>query len=143
MMDKETKRHYWVWCDMRARCENERHHAYKNYGGRGISVCDEWRNSFNAFMLDMGYRPTSSHTIDRVDNNNGYCKENCRWSDRHTQAINRRTFRNSPIGIKGITPRGNGYRVRIRRNKIIIFDKQFIDLSKAVNARDEALKHYG
>jgi hypothetical protein len=70
---------YLLWASMKARCSNENDPRFKNYGGRGITVCDEWRNSFSAFYRDMGDPPTDKHEIDRLDNDDNYCKENCAW----------------------------------------------------------------
>lgn len=88
---------------MLARCYNKNHQAYKNYGGRGITVCDEWRrpNGFAAFCKDMGDPPSESHTLDRIDNSSGYCKENCRWATGKQQHRNRRN--NRMITAKGVT----------------------------------------
>ena len=73
------------------RCYDENHKSYKNYGGRGISVCERWRESFDAFCCDMGDRPSQSHSIDRIDNDGDYCKSNCKWSTPKGQANNRRS----------------------------------------------------
>ena len=82
---------YRIWCDMRRRCGNPKDNAYSDYGGRGIIVCPEWNASFDAFRnwaLSNGY---AEHlTIDRIDNSNGYCPENCRWVDMQTQSRNKR-----------------------------------------------------
>lgn len=80
---------YNSWRAMRARCLFKSHEAYKNYGGRGITVCKRWVDSFDNFLEDMGPRPEGK-TLDRVDVNKGYYKENCRWSDPTDQANNKR-----------------------------------------------------
>ena len=88
-MDKETKRIYWVWADMLSRCRNPAHKAYKNYGGRGTSVCSRWA-IFQNFNADMGPRP-KGFTLDREDNSKGYEPENCHWVTRKKQNSNRRS----------------------------------------------------
>jgi hypothetical protein len=82
------QRLYWVWADMKGRCSNENHKAYKNYGGRGIKVCDRWMK-FENFASDMGDRPEGG-MLDRVDNNGDYEASNCKWSTRKEQNSNRR-----------------------------------------------------
>ena len=83
---------YLVWSDMKSRCHNQNHHAYKNYGGRGIEVCERWRISFVAFLADMGKRPSEDHSIDRFPNNDGnYEPGNCRWGTNEQQLRNQRT----------------------------------------------------
>jgi len=78
---------YIVWQNMIARCTNPNNEAYYRYGGRGITVCDEWRN-FENFLADMGY-PSQGMTLDRIDSNKNYTLDNCKWSSRLEQANNR------------------------------------------------------
>lgn len=81
---------YHTWSRMRQRCSNPKRPDYKYYGGRGIKVCREWEKSFQNFFKDMGYRPTIDHQLDRIDNNKGYSKNNCRWVKKIPQMQNTR-----------------------------------------------------
>ena len=79
-----------TWMCMRERCRKKVGKIAKTYYHRGITVCKEWNESFESFLKDMGERPSPEHTIDRVDNYKGYCKDNCRWATAKEQSRNRR-----------------------------------------------------
>ena len=80
------------WAAMRQRCHYPNDINYKNYGARGIHVCERWMNSFENFYSDMGDRPQGM-SLDRIDNDGDYCPENCQWSTKPEQGINQRTNR--------------------------------------------------
>lgn len=92
---------YNIWSDMIQRTSNAKHPSYRLYGGRGIAVCEDWKTcaKFIEWALASGY--TDELTLDRIDNDMGYCPENCRWATRRIQQRNRRT--NRMISYKGVT----------------------------------------
>ena len=96
-----------IWKGMIQRCENPKHTWYKRYGGRGISICPEWRNDFYAFAAYMGERPTPEHTVDRIDSDGNYEPRNVRWLTIGDQQNNRGNsvrveYLGKPITIKEI-----------------------------------------
>lgn len=110
---KAHSQEYRTRANMIARCYNKNHPSYPRYGGRGIYICDGWLSDFKSFVIDMGRKPTKSHTIDRIDNNGsytcGHCLEciakgapmNCRWLTNKEQSTNKRT--NHYLTYKGET----------------------------------------
>lgn len=83
---------YRAWRNMLDRCGNQRRKDYKHYGGRGISVCSRWRDSYKLFLSDMGRKPSADHSLDRIENNGNYCPGNCRWATKTEQLKNRRRW---------------------------------------------------
>lgn len=79
-----------AWGLMKKRCYNKKAQNYPYYGGRGITVCKEWKNSFIQFYKDMGHPPSEKHSLDRIDNEGHYEKQNCKWSTMKEQCLNRR-----------------------------------------------------
>jgi hypothetical protein len=97
---KSQEKLYAVWGTMVQRCSNPNSISYKNYGAKGISVCDSWKE-FKNFLEDMGQGYKEGLSIDRIDNSKGYYKGNCRWATRKEQNSN--TSRNIRLTLKGVT----------------------------------------
>lgn len=89
--DSGTKT-YYAWRSMRSRCQNSKDPSWDNYGGRGVYVCDRWREDFDAFVEDMGFAQ-EGQSLDRIDPNKGYEPSNCRWATSVEQARNKRVHR--------------------------------------------------
>lgn len=121
-LKKETNRshgmtntsEYRSWMSMKRRCKYPSDPSYKNYGGRGITICERWEDSFEAFYEDMGAKPDGKHTIDRLDPNGNYFPENCRWASSKQQAENKRR----PKGKRLVTYKGTTLGVTQWANKL-------------------------
>ena len=97
-----THRFYGTWSNMKKRCYNPKHQAYPTYGGRGITVCDEWLIIEN-FIKWAEETHIKGLSLDRIDNNKGYSPDNCRWADKTLQVLNRRKFKNNKSGYIGVS----------------------------------------
>jgi len=106
------KKEYAIWNSMINRCYNKNNKDYKNYGGKGIKVCDRWKNNFSNFFNDMGLKPESM-SLDRINNNGNYEPENCKWSTYIEQASNRSNNRKVPGVKKRKTKYGYTYTIEM------------------------------
>ena len=130
---------YNTWNNMIHRCTNPCDKRYKNYGARGITVCEEWLDVATFIVWAESTHPnTEGVSLDRIDNDKGYSPENCRWADKTTQAINQRMKKNNKSGYVGIYyyKKNNTWGANIRINKILKQLGSFKTLEEAVQARD-------
>ncbi len=128
---------YNVWTSIIDRCTCPTAQGYKHYGGRGISICARWRNSFEAFSKDMGPRPLGA-SIDRINNNRGYSPKNCRWATSSEQNRNSRRTKLNPQAVQtiiaaranGETPRALATRFGVTRTTIyhVINGKSWVSI---------------
>ena len=131
---------YKSWQAMKQRCLNKNSPNYPLYGGRGITICNQWLNNFETFLSDLGKCPPN-HVLDRIDNEGHYEPNNCIWSSKEQSALNSRTALGS-IPIRGVHKKGNKYTACIQVNKKQK-KKSFNTLEEAVNQRKQWEKDYG
>lgn len=130
---------YIVWVNMRQRCGNPNSPRYANYGGRGIKVCEEWQNSYNAFKKYIGEKPPN-YSLDRIDNDGDYEPGNVRWATMKEQRSNQRWPRKRSNTISGTT---GVYRLRNKWVAVFFKDGKkyylgmFSDKTEAINARNQ------
>ena len=128
---------YIIWTDIKKRTLNPKNKDYNDYGGRGISICDEWKTDFMSFYnwaMSNGYSDELS--IDRIDNDGNYCPENCRWTTQTIQSRNQRIPKNNTSGFKGVSFRkkNKAFDARICVNKNGIFLGSFLTAVEAAKA---------
>lgn len=111
MSDRQKMSEYTSWRAMKMRCLQPSSVQYKYYGGRGVKICRQWVESFDQFLLDMGFKPSPDHTIDRRDNDGDYEPENCRWVHKSKQSKNSRNTH--WITHDGITDSAVGWASRV------------------------------
>lgn len=124
---------YNIWTLMKGRCLNVKNKRYPEWGGRGITVCDRWKNDFMAFYEDMGARPSISHSLDRINNDGNYDPENCRWATKMEQSNNR------PRWVRLIEFRGESMTITQWAKKIGIGRKTLYDRFENGWTTEEAL----
>lgn len=108
---------YYTWNAMKQRCGNPKNSHYERYGGRGIKVCERWHD-FENFIYDMGMPPTGDHSIERIDNDGDYCKENCRWAEPKEQAKNKSSNRIITLNGESLTLADWAAKTGIKRETI-------------------------
>lgn len=125
---------YMTWANMLSRCFCETDPSYVNYGGRGIKVCNRWYHFAN-FAEDMGEKPSPELSIERVDNNRGYERDNCIWDTRSNQCVNRRKFKNNTSGATGVVEVGDRFEARFDYEKVRYRLGRFDDIESAAAVR--------
>ena len=134
LLGNRFERSYKHWANIKTRCYNQNSRYFKDYGGRGITMCKSWL-SFENFFADMGERPEGM-TLDRIDVNGNYCKENCRWVDAKLQCFNRRKSERNKTGKTGVFKTANGKWVaKIRKSGKSVHLGTFEVLDDAIAAR--------
>ena len=142
MIEKNKKhgmvysKEYNSWQSAKQRCTNINSKDYKNYGGKGIKMCNEWLDSFEQFFKDMGEKP-KGYSLDRIDRDGNYEPSNCRWADIFTQNHNRRSRNEKDnTGYRNIRKMEHGYVIKITHEHSIRTSLTIKNLGDAIKIRD-------
>lgn len=140
---KSSSSTYSSWLAMRQRCYYKLHDYYEIYGGRGITVCNNWKNSFENFLKDMGEKPPGM-SLDRIDTNGDYYKENCRWANASLQGFNTNKHSNNSSGRTGVSFHGvtNKWQASIGVNNETLYLGIFETYEEASDVRTKAELYY-
>lgn len=142
---RQKKPEHKAWINMTNRCIRTNHPAYNHYGGRGITICDRWSDrvkGFDNFLADMGERPSSKHSLDRIDNNGNYEPSNCRWTTQIEQVYNRRTSAKT-VGVRYVK-NIDKWLARLNYQGQQVYSQYFRTEEEAIKARKAAeLKYVG
>ena len=131
---------YAVWAEIKNRTLNPKNKKYSDYGGRGITLCDEWKNDFMSFYnwaMENGYEENKGLSIDRIDNDGSYCPENCRWTTQTIQTRNQRIPKNNSSGYKGVSFNKD----KLKYTAQITVDKKQIYLGSYPTAEEGAIAY--
>lgn len=141
---KSNTPEYTCWEGIINRCYNKSNRSYRNYGGRGISVCKRWRNSFINFLNDMGLKPNPNLTIERINNNRNYNVTNCKWTTHTIQSRNQRKRKDNASGVVGVSwcNSKSKWTAHIGLNNKQIMIGRFKIFKDAVDARKRAEREY-
>jgi hypothetical protein len=131
---RSRKSEYVSWYSMKYRCTNTKAQSYMYYGARGIKVCDRWLESFDNFFEDMGFKPSPKHSLDRIDPFGNYTPENCRWSNKNVQSLNRSHNTEHP----GVYQRKRFWVAAIIVDGKHVYKENFTSLEEALKARRKA-----
>lgn len=139
---KSFSKEYISWHSMKERCLNKNIISFKNYGGRGITVCKRWKNSFSNFLKDMGNRPSGT-SLDRINNDGNYELNNCRWATPIQQANNQRKRKNNTSGYTGVSfyKPSKKWKAQITINGKTYNLGHFDNIEEALNAYNLARKN--
>lgn len=143
---KSHSREFAAWRAIKVRCFNSKCAAFHNYGGRGITMCDRWLDSFENFLADMGPKPSPKHTIDRINNSGNYEPSNCCWRTYVEQMRNRRTLKVNSSGQTGVhfCKVTKKWKTLIGLNNKQILLGYFANIEDAIAARKAAeIKYWG
>ena len=133
-MSKE--RIYKIWADIKTRCYNKNSTHFNHYGGRGIEMCERWKESFENFYKDMGDRPTNRHSVERIDVNGNYEPTNCKWATTSEQSKNKRKSTSNSTGANGVSQ-------EYKNGKTIRYRAEWYTLEKKKKSKSFSINKYG